>query len=326
MSACSRGLALGLALRGPLSSTHQPFLASRMFTSLSSLQAAPRKPSPAKFAPKKPTQTSPSKATQTPKPATAPRPVAAVLPSATTNPLLLQLARSPSPTILYESASHFWMKATAWTTTSACYAAAVANWYLTAPPDAAWFVPNVYTVTCVALAGMGSFFVFGAANIVRSVRAVPTATLVAKAALPPGINPRLTPVMLEVAVKPWAPFLRKPRVLLVAPGEVTLRRRLFEPRVTEAQLRSVRDREKAAAKAKWEADKQRLLTMPFRDAWAGAKMAWEGVKRALTGGGFVKMTVGDRKCKLDVATGWALDDGLALQRLVGVEKQGQQRP
>ncbi|CRK36682.1 hypothetical protein BN1723_018623, partial [Verticillium longisporum] len=73
----------------------------------------------------------------------------------------------------------------------------------------------------------------------------------------------------------------------------------------------------------WEADKQRLLTMPFRDAWRGAKMAWEGVRRALTGGGFVKMTVGDRKCKLDVATGWALDDGLALQKLVRIEKQGQ---
>ncbi|KAF3354107.1 hypothetical protein VdG1_00364 [Verticillium dahliae VDG1] len=63
--------------------------------------------------------------------------------------------------------------------------------------------------------------------------------------------------------------------------------------------------------------------MPFRDAWRGAKMAWEGVRRALTGGGFVKMTVGDRKCKLDVATGWALDDGLALQKLVRIEKQGQ---
>ncbi|CRK21809.1 hypothetical protein BN1708_013232, partial [Verticillium longisporum] len=325
MAACSRGLALGVALRGPLSSAHQPFLTSRSFTTFSCFQAAARKPAPVKPAVTKPTRILPSKATQTPKPTAAPRAAAATpLPSAatTTNPLLLQLARSPSPTILYESASHFWMKATAWTTTSACYAAAVANWYLTAPADAAWFVPNVYTLTCVALAGMGSFFVLGAANIVRAVRAVPTATL-AGGALPPGVNPRLTPVLLEVAVKPWAPFLRRPKVLLVAPEAVTLRRRLFEPRVTEAQLRSMRAREKAAARAKWEADKQRLLTMPFRDAWRGAKMAWEGVRRALTGGGFVKMTVGDRKCKLDVATGWALDDGLALQKLVRIEKQGQ---
>ncbi|EEY22645.1 conserved hypothetical protein [Verticillium alfalfae VaMs.102] len=307
MAACSRGLALGVALRGPLSSARQPFSTSRTFTTLSCFQAAARKSAPARLAVNKPTRILPSKATSTPKPTAAPRAAAATpLPSAatTTNPLLLQLARSPSPTILYESASHFWMKATAWTTTSACYAAAVANWYLTAPADAAWFVPNVYTMTCVALAGMGSFFVFGAANIVRAVRAVPTATLVGRA-LPPGVNPRLTPVMLEVAVKPS-----------------TLRRRLFEPRVTRGKLRSI-GTGKRPPQGKVGADKQRLLTMPFRDAWRGAKMAWEGVRRALTGGGFVKMTVGDRKCKLDVATGWALDDGLALQKLVRIEKQGQ---
>ncbi|KAM0334193.1 hypothetical protein ACHAQA_001213 [Verticillium albo-atrum] len=324
MSACARGLSLGLALRAPLPAYQPSLLASRTFASLSPLQAAARKPAP-KIPTPKPTPTTTSARVATPAKPAGPRPVA--LPRTTaagaTNPLLLQLARAPGPTLLYESASHFWMKATAWTTTSACYAAALANWYFTAPPDAAWFVPNVYTVTCVALAGMGSFFVFGAANIVRSVRAVPTASL---KTLAPGVNPRLTPVMLEVAVKPWAPFLRKPKVLLVAPEEVTLRRRLFEPRVTEAQLRSLRDKEKAAARAKWEADKQRLLTMPFRDAWRAAKAAWEGVKRALTGGGFVKMTVGDRKCKLDVATGWALDDGLALQKLVSVEKQGPPRP
>lgn len=245
------------------------------------------------------------------------------------NPVLLQLARSPGPTLLYESASHFWMKLSAWSTVTLCYMGAGVNYYLTsaAAPGGdqlAWFIPPIYTATSLALAGMGSFYIMGTANIVKSVRAVPTALLQEKP--PSTINPILTPVHLEVAIKPLLPFRTKSKILTVPPEKVMLSHALYHPSPSAKQARALEKQEKKEKKEQWEKDKQRLMTLPFRDAWRYTKIAFYGMKRALIGGGFVKMTVGDRKCKLDMTTGWALNEGKTLEALVMVDGATTARP
>ncbi|ROT40382.1 hypothetical protein SODALDRAFT_95282 [Sodiomyces alkalinus F11] len=250
-------------------------------------------------------------------------------PSTANNPFLLQLARSKTPTVLYEAPPHFWLKFTAWSSAIACYAGAGLNCLYSVSgdfPGAPWWVSSVYTAVCIAMAGVGSFFVFGSANIIKSIRAVPTASLgskaLASAAGTVAHNPRLTPIHLEVAVKPILPFFRKPSIVTVPPADVVLSGRLFKPHLTEAQARAARAREKAEAKARWEQEKQRLLTLPFRDAGRGAKAVWRGIRRGIVGGGFLKVMVGSRKCKLDVEGGWALNDGAALESLVRVNGAG----
>ncbi|KAL2753585.1 hypothetical protein ACRALDRAFT_2060744 [Sodiomyces alcalophilus JCM 7366] len=264
--------------------------------------------------------------TPTPKPAAQPLPLHS---STANNPFLLQLARSKTPTVLYEAPSHFWLKFTAWSSALACYAGAGLNCLYSISgdfPDAPWWVTSVYTAVCIAMAGVGSFFAFGSANIIKSIRAVPTASLGSKAlAAATGTvanNPRLTPIHLEVAVKPILPFFRKPSIMTVPPADVVLPVRLFAPQLTQAQARAARAREKAEAKARWEKEKQRLLTLPFRDAGRGLNAMWRGMRRGVVGGGFLKVTVGGRKCKLDIEGGWALNDGLALESLVRVNNPG----
>ncbi|KAH6694070.1 hypothetical protein F5X68DRAFT_200184 [Plectosphaerella plurivora] len=305
MSAPTRGLALRPVCRRQ---TLQPFVlpSSRTFASL----------------PPKSTLT--SKINLSPKP---PKPKASgagkVPLSAATlqNPVLLQLARAKSSTLLYESASHFWMKLSAWSTAITCYTGAGINFYLaTTAEGLAWFIPPIYTATSLALAGMGSFFIFGAANIVKSIRAVPTSLM--KGGPPSTINPGLTPVHIEVAIKPLLPFRTTPTVITVPPEKLSLGRALYTPTPSEKMVREAELQAKLQKKAQWEKDKQHLMTLPFRDAWRYSKMAFHGVKRALTGGGFVKINVGDRKCKLDMATGWALNDGKTLEALASVQGSG----
>lgn len=285
--------------------------------------------SPFPHSPPKPTlQLSKEAPSKTPRRTPAPRPATQPLPlhpSTANTPFLLQLSRAKTPTVLYEAPSHFWLKATAWSSAIACYAGAGLNCLYSLSsdfPDAPWWVTSVYTAVCIAMAGVGSFFAFGSANIIKSIRAVPTASLSAKAlASASGTvanNPRLTPIHLEVAVKPFLPLFRKPSIVTVPPADVVLPVRLFSPHLTEAQARAARAKEKAEAKARWEKEKQRLLTLPFRDAGRGLKAVWNGMRRGIVGGGFLKVMVGSRKCKLDIEGGWALNNGLALESLARV--------
>jgi hypothetical protein len=235
------------------------------------------------------------------------------------NPVLLQLARAPGPTLLYESASHFWMKLSAWSTAFTCYAGAGVNFYLASGSEGlAWFIPPIYTATSLALAGMGSFFIFGAGNIIKSIRAVPTSLI--KGGPPSTINPGLTPVHLEIAIKPILPFRTSPTVMTVPPEQVSIARPLYNPAPSARQVKATEAKAKMEKKEQWEKDKQRLMTLPFRDAWRYSKLAFYGVQRALTGGGFVKMRVGERKCKLDMTTGWALNEGKTLEALTFVRE------
>ncbi|OHF02711.1 hypothetical protein CORC01_02107 [Colletotrichum orchidophilum] len=338
MAASSRGLSLRLLLLGPrpgpLSAT-QPLLSRRLFSSLS----------PLRYAAKHSRTTAPTNLTRNAalsKPTTK-APLPSTAPKTTTNPatagagsayaLATQLAQRTQPTVLYEAVSHFWMKLSAWSATLMFYSYAGINYYtilLHPPEDIAFWVPHAFAVICVAMAGFGSYFLYNSLNIVKLIRAVPTASLLkpaagkngkaaAAAVLPLGVTSAKThPIVLEITCKRMMPGT--PKKLLVAPEQVSIPGRIYSPLIapTPAMERAAARQRQVQAKADWEYDKGHLMTTPFRHASKGFKAAWYGVRRAVTKEGFMKMEVGKNKLKLDVATGWALDDGRALDRLVKI--------
>ncbi|WYZ40433.1 hypothetical protein EsH8_IV_000774 [Colletotrichum jinshuiense] len=346
MATFSRGLGLArlsllAAPRAPLCAAQplQPF-SQRLFSSLGPLRFAakpPAKPSrTATGASRKAAVPAPTRATTPPPPAPRRSATAKANPTTTTTTtatatppsaagsayaLKSQLAQRGQPTVLYEAVSHFWMKLSAWGAMVMFYSYAGINYYtmlLDPPADLAAWVPHAYAVICLAMAGFGSYFFFQAHNIVKLVRAVPTATLKA-GAVPAGVSPKTTPIHLEITCKRMLPG--KPKVLVVPPEQVWMPGRIFMPAAlpaTPAQERAASRQRRAQAKAEWEYDRNHLMTQPFRHAGKGFRAAWYGMRRAVTKEGFMKMQVGKDKLKLDVASGWALDDGRAIDRLVKI--------
>ncbi|KXH30801.1 hypothetical protein CSIM01_01395 [Colletotrichum simmondsii] len=344
MAASSRGMSLCLLLAsrsGPLcattTATTHSLLSRRLFSSLTALQYAAKTSRTTTIpnnltrsaTPKPPKSTLPS---TPPKTTTTPAPAPGTGAGATAGSayaLATTLAQRPQPTVLYEAASHLWMKVSAWSAATMFYSYAGINYYFTLldpPPDLAAWVPHAFALICVATAGFGSYFLFNARNIVKIIRAVPTASLLksageksAASVLPLGVtSAKATPVVLEITCERILPGT--PKKFLLAPDQVTIPTRIYSPLVTPtpAMERAAARQRQVQARADWEYDKGHLMTTPFRHASKGFKAAWYGVRRAITKEGFLRMEAGGEKLKLDVSTGWALDDGRALDRLVKI--------
>lgn len=230
------------------------------------------------------------------------------------------LAQRGTRTLLYEAPSHRWMTLSATTAGIFCLSYAGINYALnvhTAPPELSPWAMAAFTGICAAMAGMGTVFILRPSGIIQSITAVPrTATSATTAAAARSSPSSSSPgIMLELAIRrPLGLPLRK---VTVAPEKVVLRRRLVPgPGPTEEQryAQAVATRVEREQMARY--DRDHLLTMPFRQASRGAAAAWRGVRRALVGGGFASVEVEGRKCKLDVDSAWALEDGRALERLV----------
>ncbi|KZL71089.1 hypothetical protein CT0861_12728 [Colletotrichum tofieldiae] len=340
MASFSRGLGLGLSLlapRAPLCATQQPLrpFSRRFFSFVSPLRYAPKTPSKPSSSPSSRIAASVPRSAAVPKPPaakpTAPRPTKPASPAISSAgsayALVTQLAQRSQPTVLYEAVSHFWMKFSAWTAMLMFYSYAGINYYtmlLHPPEDIAAWVPHAFAVICLAMAGFGSYFFYNTHNIVKLIRAVPTASLTASSrGVPLGaaLNPKTTPIHLEITCKRMLPG--RARVMVVPPERVSMPGRIVTqatqtPYVSPAQERAASRQKKVRARAEWEYDRDHLMTVPFRHAGKGFKAAWYGVRRAVTKEGFMKMEVGSQKLKLDVASGWALDDGRAIDRLVKI--------
>ncbi|KAK2026785.1 hypothetical protein LX32DRAFT_594014 [Colletotrichum zoysiae] len=355
MASFARGLGLGLSLMAPraaapLCTTPQPLqpFSRRFFGSLAPLRHAAKPPSKSSSSSSRITASVPRAATApktlTPKPKpTVPgpkRPASPASPAAVSSAgsayaLTTQLAQRSQPTVLYEAGSHFWMKLSAWAAMLMFYSYAGINYYtmlLHPPEDIAAWVPHAFAVICLAMAAFGSYFFYNTRNIVRLVRAVPTVLLAPNArglapAAAAALNPKTTPIHLEITCKRMLPG--RVKVLVVPPQQVSIPGRIVAratssssssspAHASPAQERAAARQEQARARAEWEYDRNHLMTVPFRHAGKGFRAAWYGVRRAVTREGFLQMDVGGQKLKLDVASGWALDDGRAIDRLVKI--------
>lgn len=244
-----------------------------------------------------------------------------------------QLARKSQPTILYEAPSHMWYRFSSITAGVFCVTYSMVNYwaiYVRPPSDITWWVPHAYSVVLVFMVAMGGYFAMGASGIVRLVRAVPYAQ--AEALAPAAVRKLKTsaaaqPVLLEISLSRPVPFMA-PRKLYVPPSEVAMpfRMSMLEysdsaPPATGRALLMKRKAEEEEARKKREYEMSHLLTAPFRHMAAGAKTAWLGIRRSFYREGFAKFYIRGVQYRLDILGGWALDNGRALDRIVGTKIQ-----
>ncbi|KAI3399053.1 hypothetical protein diail_7853 [Diaporthe ilicicola] len=347
MASCSRGYGFGrdilLLLPRPsrsqscfqpcatrLYNAHHIIRATRAFETSAHLRAK-RKPAPSsvkqKPAPQKPSPpVAPYRqptATTTPAVAAA----AAAASSSSSSPgaasVAQRLAKRGEPTVLYESPSHFWLRASGLSASLFCTGYVGVHYWniMVHPPEGlAWWVPHAFVPILLLMGYFGGHFALGAANIVSSIRALPRETL-PRSYLTGGKAKRskeeerslvalnASPVALEVSLSQILPLL-PPKKIVVAPSEVALpfkmqatpvgKGEIAGPRVEEGGERGVMDK----------------IAAPFEALGRVVKAPFGGIARGLTQAGFSKIKVKGRKYKIDVLGGKVLENGKILDHLV----------
>ncbi|KAK4225558.1 hypothetical protein QBC38DRAFT_256754 [Podospora fimiseda] len=272
---------------------------------------------------------------RTPKPPIIPEKPA---PKASISPALASVHTPPSSyaeqialkgrTIIYEAPSHFWFRASCYTTGLFCVSYSVYNYwsvYLHPPPDIAWWVPTAFGVICSFMIAMGGYFVMSTNKIVRSIEIIPTNTAYIARHLAKTKASGQSPLYVEIQSQRVGPFLPVKKTI-VPLEQVQLPCRMqvfFDPKYgykqkTPAQLVREQRAELERKKAEREYTMNHLLTAPFRDMGKAIKYAFSGIKRSFDREGFANINVGTQTFKLDVLSGWALENGRAMDRLLPI--------
>lgn len=231
-----------------------------------------------------------------------------------------QLAAKSSPTLLYEAPNHFWFTFSAFNAGAFCMAYTAVQYYsvyLHPPPDLAWWVPHAYGLICVTMGAFGTYWLRWPSRIIRSITALPASDF--------------RHLKLEITTRRLLPFLPWKKTV-VAPYEVSVPAKvvdLIAAATKRPGMERLTEKEKLMLKA-WEEEKKQkerqyeldhIMTAPFRHAGRGMKTAIQGITRALTRDGFANITVGKGKYKIDAKSGWFLDEGRGLDRLLHAKEE-----
>lgn len=238
----------------------------------------PAAPPTAKNAPAGPFKFSPSPASRRP----------SISPSA----VATKLAGLGRPTILYKSASHFWLRFSSVSAAAFCITYAGINYYTNVmypPPGLSWYVPAAFAFLCFFVGVLGYLFLISTARIVRRITAIPTSSL-PQAYLSPGRANmssaeerslralQASPVALECEVGGTLPLLGT-RKIVAAPSEVVTAFKWAQAPVSRGS------------------------------APTGVGGAFVGVRRGLLAEGFAPILIKGGRYKVDVLTGKVFDHG-----------------
>lgn len=264
-----------------------------------------------------------------------------------------QLAKK-GRTLLYEAHSHAWFRFASFTTGSFCVAYSLYNYWsihLNPPAELATWIPYAYGVICAMTIGMGGYFFMGMRRIIRHIEAVPASQVASKLTgastkkkglaelltIKPKAVPVTTPspIYLEVAYSRAIPFLpNKKEYYHPSEVEMPFRMQLLCERLNAltAQKQAANklpttktgqimaaNKQKAAREKERKERMSHLLTLPFRDAAKVFRGAYDGLRRSFYREGFAKVYLRGVEYRLDMTSGWSLDDGRAIDRLVHVK-------
>ncbi|KAK3185471.1 hypothetical protein K4F52_005781 [Lecanicillium sp. MT-2017a] len=275
----------------------------------------------------KPQQPKIVKTTTTPKP---PKTGSAPAPQAQTRYAFIKnLGSKTTPTILYESPSHFWFYFGCWSsgTTILAWTLLTGPTVVQQPEGIPPWVGYIFGASYVLLGSMGFYLISKTPNIVRSIRLVPSqvAATSATTAGPAGTAATRgvttsTPVpKIEITVNRMMPFL-PPKVVTTNLDNVALKSRFSLPDEYVPELRrlEMQRQEEAARSELRKFDMQHLLTMPFRRLGRAVSGFFGGVRAAWTDMGYGVIRVDGKHYKVDVTKGFAHDGFKTLERLVAV--------
>lgn len=154
-------------------------------------------------------------------------------------------------------------------------------------------------------------------GLIRRVTALPKSMQVATG----NKTAAASDLQIEIELKKSFPLPFFPaRKIYVSPAQLSLPSPLSAPIdkvFTPAQQRAMQRENELLRQKELEYERTHLLTQPFRHMSRGAFSFFKEMKRMFHNEGFAKLSVDGRKYKLDIADGWALDNGRALDRLVG---------
>ncbi|KAF4587795.1 hypothetical protein GQ602_004488 [Ophiocordyceps camponoti-floridani] len=249
--------------------------------------------------------------------------VAQALQSTSRYAFLTKLAAKTTPTVLYESPSHFWFFFTCWSAglTLVGWSVFTAPVVLDQPEGVPEWTKQVYIVSYILLCAIGFWLMAKTHNVVSSIRLLPSTAVSTSGASP--IATAAAKLQLEVTVKRMLPLFPH-RVIKTGIDKVTLKTRpsrsleeLSEPK----RLQKERLETKRRAELR-KFDMDHLLTMPFRRIGRGFVNMFNGTKSAWTGSGFGTITVNGKRHQLDVMGGFSHDNFRTLERIVnaGVRK------
>lgn len=176
------------------------------------------------------------------------------------------------------------------------------NMYLNLPVEQPFWVGPVYGAIAFLLAGLGMYVIASPVGLVRSIQAVP--------------GRAGTPVKLRIEAKTIPiPFI-KPQIMVVERGEAILSARVVPMALL---FRAVNAQKMQNLRVGLE--NRFVLFRPFiiTRRWLSRSMfKWFiNTRMAFTRFGVVYLDVGNKRWKVD-ASGWLLDEGRALDKLIGI--------
>ncbi|EGX97148.1 hypothetical protein CCM_01807 [Cordyceps militaris CM01] len=265
-----------------------------------------------------------------------PQPPARGTPAPTRYAFIKSLGAKTTPTILYESSSHFWFYFGCWSSgiTILAWTALTGPTVVHQPEGTPSWVGYVFGAAYVLLGSMAFYILSKTPNVVRSIRLLPAVPSPAPvvvapraaaaaaqpltAALPATAAATAMP-QLEVTVNRMVPML-SPKILVTSLDNVALKSRFSLPDEYVPELKRL-EQQRAAEETRAKQrtfDLQHLLTIPFRHIARAVSGFFRGVRAAWTDMGFATIKVGGKEFKVDVTRGFAHEGFKTLERLVSV--------
>lgn len=291
-------------------------------------------------------------ATKTALPPTGPRPAPAPRPppgqvlagnrflEGPNMPYARALAAKSSPTTLYEASTPRMFLVSSYGAGFALMGSAAVNAILNInylPPGAPVWAPYAFGFTSFCMAVMGTYFSLMPASIIASIRVLPSKPTTAAPPDPKAAaaaaktktadttaaasSTQPAPVRIELLIRRALPFIPLKRVE-IDPSELLLKQRLYHPPPPPPTSPSASpEARRAAADAARQYELDHLMSAPFRHAGTHINTLYGAIRRGLTGEAFAPILVKGVRCKLDLASGYALDGGRALDRVCAVEEE-----
>jgi hypothetical protein len=231
------------------------------------------------------------------------------------------LALQPHPTLLYTAPSHTGFITASYLSAAFCFTYVAYNsgaLYLD-PPGLSWFVPYMLGGCYLFMSAAGGWFMLGPAGIVKSITAMPFATLQAVGASTKGLKP--SDMRVEVVFRRLFPLPYMPaRKLYVRAKDIKMAHKLAPRHArTPQEIRALEKMQEEARQKALEYERANSLSKGLKNSSRFFFELFQGTKRMFTRSGFAKIYIKDFRYKLDVSGGWALDGGKVLDRLMSTK-------
>ncbi|KAI1378237.1 hypothetical protein F4677DRAFT_412584 [Hypoxylon crocopeplum] len=238
-----------------------------------------------------------------------------------------QLAEKPSPTTLYEVGPQRLTLFSSYLAGLFCITAGGINMYWNVyniPDGIHWFVPATCGVAGIIMAALGTRFALIPAGSIHSIKVLSARAANTSGSAVKTASSASVPVRLEIKARRSVPVPGFSLQRLQAdPNDVVLPVPMYHRKaaLSDYDKMLMKQAEEARVKKERDYEMSHLMTAPFRHARQAFYKLFVGLRRGLTGEGYLPITVDGVRYKLDITSAYALEDGRALDRIVKIKQR-----